>query len=305
MKTLLYQFQTGRTDGIFDCVLSNRKIIPINSCYNHFLQRFNFSADSTWVFLKRYTRSWLERWHNYVTLTNINLFNPLVSTSITSLLSLSIFLKSSIQTLLYLIIFSPLVISRNVFIYLMTKLTNYWGFQHLLNRPTSLYAIFKKSSLKSFFSSPLSKWFSFSFIGQKMIIRPIKVLFPQSRPTAILPVIINIGVNAVNSCISFAKLITMDLITCIHFFVENIKIKPFFSDRNTSPAITLEAIMSWIQAPLFHRTPYLIESCPRHSVLHNLSLANGGATVNQFYTPLWITKSQLTDFYNKVKGKKP
>ena len=57
-----------------------------------------------------------------------------------------------------------------------------------------------------------------------------------------------------------------------------------------------------VVAPLLNRRPYLVEPSSRHSMFHNLSLANGGTIVNQFYTPLWITKSQLTDFYNKVKG---
>ena len=166
------------------------------------------------------------------------------------------------------------------------KLFNRWRFQHLLDRPTSPYAIFKKSTLKSFFSCPLSKWFSFAFVSKQMIIRTIKVLIPKSSKSAVFFGIISIGVYAVNGGVVLAMLLPVFYIASIHIFIEVLKIKPFLADSNSSPAIILKPIMLRIKTALLHRTPYLIKSCARVSVFHSLSLAKVASIVKQLYTPI-------------------
>jgi len=189
------------------------------------------------------------------------------------------------------------------FIGLMTKFTNNWGFQHLLDRPTSSDTIFKKSTLKSFFSRPLSKWFGFALVSKQMIIRTVKVLFSESVPNAVIFGIIILGVYSVNGSITLAILFTMGLITLIHIIKEILKNQPFFTNNNSSPTIILETIIFRIKTTLLHSTPYLVKPSSALSVFHNYSIANNNMVVNQFYTPMWITKSQLTDFYNKAVGK--
>ena len=187
------------------------------------------------------------------------------------------------------------------FHYLMTKLTNNWRFQHLFNRPTAPNAVFKNSTLKALLSRPLSHWLRNALIGNKMIVRAIKILIPKSVPLTIRRTISLIRIYAVYCGILFAKLTTMFEIRVVHIAHKLFKRTPKTLD--TSPTVVLIPIMLRVVAPLLNGRPNLIEPSSRHSVFHSLSLANGGMIVNQFYTPMWTTKSQLTDFYNKVMKK--
>ncbi len=185
---------------------------------------------------------------------------------------------------------------------LMTKLTNNWRFQHLRSRPTTSNTIFKKSTLESFFSRPLGKWLGFSFVGEQMIIRAIKVLIPQSIPLTIIKTVVSVRIFAVNGSVFLAKLFDMSKVRTVHLFLE--LTKGFPQTFNTSPTITLKSVMLGVVAPLLNRRPNLVEPSPRHSVFHSYSLSGSNMVVNQFYTHLWETKSQLTDIWRKA-NKKP
>ena|SRR3990167_2815908 len=164
------------------------------------------------------------------------------------------------------------------------KFTYTWSFQYLLNRPTPPYAVFKKSTLKSFFSRPLSKWFCFVFISKQMIIRSIKVLIPQSIKTTILRVISLRWVNAVNGGILLAMNLAMIKIKFVHIHIKTYKLLPSFANLNSFCPVAFESIMSRIFTSLLHSTPNPIHTSSRHSMFHSLSLAKVGKIVNQFYT---------------------
>lgn len=206
---------------------------------------------------------------------------------------------SIVKSLKVLNVFFPSLVSSKTFHNLMAKLTNSRRFQHLLNRPTAPHAIFKKSTLKSPFSSPLSKWFGFASISKQVIIRSVKILIPQSIPATIRSAIISARIFSVNCGILLSKLFNVGKIRAIHLFLKIFKGSPQTFDSTT--AITLESVMFRIVASLLNGRPNLIKPSSRHSVFHNLSLANGIMIVNQFDTPMWV--SQLTDIWNKAHGK--
>lgn len=189
------------------------------------------------------------------------------------------------------------------FIILMTKFANNWSLQRLSNRPSTFKTVFKKPTLKSTLSRPLSKWFSFSFISKETIIGAVQILIPQSIPLTVFFSIIILGIYPVNRSIPYTIFFTMSLITLIHIIKEVLENQPFFTDSNSSSAITLKTIMFRIKTALNHCTPYLIEPSSTLSVFHSYSLTKGRTLVNQFYTLLWTTKSQLTDIWNKANKK--
>lgn len=184
------------------------------------------------------------------------------------------------------------------FIGLMTKFTNNWGHNRLFYRPTSFKAIFQNTSFKTHILRPLRKWFSDSLISKQMIIGAIKVLLPKTHPSTILFTIMSIRIYSVNAYSSLTRF----FVRFIHILFKFLKRLPQYFYSSTS--VTFEAIVFRIFTPLLHSTPYLIKPSSAHSVFHNLSLANSGMIVNQFYTPVYITKSQLTDIWNKANKKR-
>ena len=156
--------------------------------------------------------------------------------------------------------------------------------QRLFNRPSSSKTIFKKTTPKSFFSRPLSKWFSFSIISKHVIIGAIKVLSSESIPMAVFFGIIILGILSINGSVSFTIFLAMLLITFIHILVKVLKIQPFLTDSNPSSAIILKTIVLRIKTTLLHRTPNLIKSCPTHIMFHRLSIANYKLSVKQLCT---------------------
>ena len=184
---------------------------------------------------------------------------------------------------------------------LMAKFTNNWSFQHLLNRPTELYTTFKNATLKIFFSRPLSHWLRSTLIGNKMIIRSVKVLIPQGIPSAVRLAIISVRIFAVNSGVFLSEHLNVFKVRFMHILLKIFKRNP--QAFNATPTITLKSVMLEVVAPLLNGRPNLIEPSPRHSVFHALSLAGNGFTVNQFYIPRWTTKSQLIKVWNKAHKK--